>query len=232
MISQSTEPESVFCDAFLILTSEKYLEAFIFCTKADRSSYATANPLMLAWPAFSSKSPIQTRCGMTTASSSRTFTGPVRPFFKVSRTFSLSSSFFLSSVMVFTSPIVFSSWVIWARVALIWLFTWVRLSSTARYQRKLPTSVPRTSTANSTRSCWPNSFFFLARTGRRLMRIMASSLLVRAAQGETDGDRRRRGHVHHVVRIEAAVGDPLAPQGGQGPPPEPPPPAHDPGEGG
>src|SRR5438105_313224 len=163
---------------------------------------------MLATPACSPNSLIQTRGGMTVEISSRTFTGPVRPFFKVSSTFSLSSSAFFSWVMFFTSPMVFSSVVIWARVESICRFTWVSRSSTWRYQRKLPIKAPTTTSAKRTSSCWPNSRFFLARTGRRLIRIIAaSSLLVRATQGEPDRHRGRRGYVHDVVGIEAAVVD-------------------------
>src|SRR5882757_4183009 len=59
-----------------------------------------------------------------------------------------------------------------------------------------------------TSTCWPNSRFFLARTGRRLIRIIAaSSLLVRATEGEADRHRGGRGHVHDVVGIETAVVD-------------------------
>src|SRR4051812_39819982 len=62
--------------------------------------------------------------------------------------------------------------------------------------------------AKRTSTCWPNSRFFLARTGRRLIWIIAaSSLLVRATQGESDRHRGGRGHVHDVVGIEPAVVD-------------------------
>src|SRR4051812_22531632 len=63
------------------------------------------------------------------------------------------------------------------------------------------------SSTNSTSCCLPNSRFFAARTGRRLMwSIGASSLpLVRLAQGKPDGDGRRRGDFHYVVGVELPV---------------------------
>src|SRR5438045_1911814 len=75
---------------------------------------------------------------------------------------------------------------------------------------------PTRTSAKRTRSCWPNSRLFLARTGRRLMWIIAaSSLLVRATQGESDRHRGGRGHVHDVVGVETAVVDLDAPEGVQ-----------------
>src|SRR5712671_163787 len=68
----------------------------------------------------------------------------------------------------------------------------------------------RTISRTNSTSCWrPNSRFFAARTGRRLMWIIVAFPLplVRLAQGKPDGDGRRRGDVHHGVCVEAAVVD-------------------------
>ena len=83
----------------------------------------------------SAKSLIHTLAGTIIASSSITLTGPLRPFFKVSRTSSFSLSDFIACFTELSCPMILSSSVIWSWVRRIEFFTWLSSSVILPYQR-------------------------------------------------------------------------------------------------